>query len=69
MPSDAANEPGSGLPAPDVVVVRSSGHDLLDDQAVQMMAQAARATTLPEGLRERDLEIPLPVKFSLDEAQ
>lgn len=59
----------SALPAPDVVVVRSSGHDLLDDQAVQMMAQAARATTLPEGLRERDLEIPLPVKFSLDEAQ
>ena len=59
----------SALPAPDVVVVRSSGHDLLDEQAVQMMAQAARTTTLPDGLRGRDLEIPLPVKFSLDEAQ
>lgn len=57
------------LPAPDVTLVRSSGHDLLDEQAVQMMAQAARATTLPEGLRGRNLEIALPVKFSLDEAQ
>ena len=59
----------SALPAPDVVVVRSSGHDLLDEQAQRMMAQAARTTTLPEGLRGRDLEIPLPIKFSLDEAR
>ncbi|MFT3849343.1 MAG: energy transducer TonB [Propionivibrio sp.] len=66
---DVAIRVRSALPTPDVVLVCSSGHDLLDEQAVQMMAQAARATTLPEGLRGRDLEIPLPVKFSLDEAQ
>lgn len=58
----------STLPAPDVAVVRSSGHDLLDEQAVQMVAQAARAIALPDGLRGRDLEIRFPVKFSLDEA-
>lgn len=59
----------SALPAPDVVLVRSSGRDLLDEQALQMMVQAARATPLPESLRGRDFEIPLPVKFSLEETQ
>ena len=57
----------SVLPAPEVVLVRSSGRELLDEQALQMMTQAARATTPPEGLRGRDFEIPLPVRFSLDE--
>jgi protein TonB len=59
----------SALPAPEVALVRSSGRDLLDEQAVAMLAQAARTTALPEGLRGLDFEIPLPVKFSLDEAQ
>ncbi len=59
----------SALPVPEVALVSSSGRDLLDEQAVAMLAQAARAITLPEGLRGRDFELPLPVKFSLDEVQ
>ena len=57
------------LPSPEVVLVRSSGRDLLDEQAVAMLAQAARVTTLPESMRGSDFQIPLPVKFSLDELQ
>ena len=59
----------SALPAPDVILVRSSGRDLLDEQAMEMLAQAARATSMPEGLRGHDFQIPLPVAFSLDELQ
>lgn len=59
----------AALPSPDVVLVRSSGRELLDEQAIDMLAQAARATALPESMRGRDFEIPLPVKFSLDELQ
>lgn len=59
----------AALPLPDVVLVRSSGRDVLDEQAVEMLAQAARATALPESMRGRDFQIPLPVKFSLDELQ
>ena len=59
----------SALPAPDVILVRSSGRDLLDEQAMEMLAQAARATSMPEGLRGHDFQIPLPVAFSLDEVQ
>jgi periplasmic protein TonB len=57
------------LPSPEVVLVRSSGRDLLDEQAVEMLARAARATALPESMRGHDFQIPLPVKFSLDEFQ
>ncbi len=59
----------AALPSPEVVLVRSSGRDLLDEQAVAMLAQAARVTTLPESMRGSDFQIPLPVKFSLDELQ
>ena len=59
----------AALPSPEVVLVRSSGRDLLDEQAVAMLAQAARATTLPESMRGSDFQIPFPVKFSLDELQ
>ena len=55
--------------APDVELVRSSGRDILDAQALDMLAQAARATNLPDALRGRDFAIPMPVKFSLDEVQ
>jgi protein TonB len=52
-----------------VVLIRSSGRDVLDAQALEMMAQAARVTTLPEGLKARDLRILLPVTFSLENDQ
>ena len=59
----------SRLPMPEVILLRSSGHLVLDRQAQEMMAQAARATMLPESLRGRDLRIVLPVKFSLESDQ
>ena len=52
---------------PEVVMVRSSGRDILDEQALEMVSQAARSTLLPEGLRGRNFRLVLPVKFSLDE--
>ena len=57
------------LPVPEVILVRSSGHPVLDRQAVEMMTQAARAAVLPESLRGRDLRIMLPVRFSLEADQ
>lgn len=57
------------LPAPEVILLRSSGHSVLDRQAQEMMTQAAQATVLPESLRGRDLRIVLPVKFSLEADQ
>jgi protein TonB len=57
------------LPVPQVVLMRSSGRTILDEQALEMMTQAARATTLPDGLRGRDFRILLPVKYSLEADQ
>ncbi|MBL8413399.1 MAG: energy transducer TonB [Propionivibrio sp.] len=54
------------LPVPEVVIVRSSGQAVLDQQALEMMTQAARATSLPQSLKGRDFRILLPVKFSLE---
>jgi protein TonB len=59
----------ASLPVPDVVLVHSSGRSVLDEQALEMMLQAARVTALPEGLKGRDFRVLLPVKFSLDENQ
>lgn len=51
---------------PEIALARSSGHAALDRQAQEMIAQAARATVLPERLKGRDLRLLLPVQFSLD---
>jgi protein TonB len=50
----------------DVVLAQSSGRSVLDEQAVEMVAQAARVTRLPEGLKGRSFKVLLPVKFSLE---
>jgi protein TonB len=54
------------VPDPEVVLVRSSGRDVLDEQALEMMTQAARVTSLPQSLKGRDFRVLLPVKFSLE---
>lgn len=54
------------LPVPEVVLVGSSGRGVLDEQALEMMTQAARVTSLPQSLKGRDFRVLLPVKFSLD---
>ena len=60
---------GALAPVPEVVLVRSSGRAVLDEQALDMLTQAARVTALPEGLRARDFRLVLPVQFSLENDQ
>lgn len=55
------------LPAPQLRLLRSSGHEVLDEAALRMLSRAAAATPLPEGLRGAGFELTLPVRFSLEE--
>ena len=57
----------AAVPRPEVKLVRTSGRELLDTQALEMLAQAVRVAELPQGLRGRDLRIDLPVRFSLED--
>lgn len=50
-----------------ILLARSSGHDVLDREAVQMMAHAAASAALPESLRGREFAVRLPVVFDLDD--
>jgi periplasmic protein TonB len=50
---------------PQVQVVNSSGHDALDNAALDMLRRAAPTTPLPETLRGRAFAVNLPVKFEL----
>ena len=57
----------AALPRPDVKLMRSSGREMLDAQALDMVIQAVRVAEMPSGLRGRDLRIDLPVLFSLED--
>ncbi len=50
---------------PEIALLRSSGHDILDEKALDMVTQAAHRTDLPAGLKGRDFRVVLPVEFSL----
>jgi len=50
-----------------ILLARSSGHDILDREAVQMMSRAAASATLPDSLRGRAFAVRLPVVFDLDD--
>lgn len=52
---------------PVVSLERSSGHDELDRQALEMMAAAVNQATVPEGLRGRRFGISLPIEYRLTE--
>lgn len=52
-----------------VLLARSSGHDVLDREAVDMLLRAAGAATVPESLRGRAFAVSLPVMFDLAEGQ
>lgn len=54
-------------PLPLVTLNRSSGYPDLDEQALQIVGQAARAVAVPEALRGKDVTIPVPVRFGLDD--
>lgn len=47
-----------------VSVAQSSGHPLLDEAALAMVAQSARQALLPESLRGKEFSLMLPVSFS-----
>ena len=64
--ADVALNFNSRMRLPEVLLVRSSGHVMLDDQAVTMLSQAVRVTVLPEALKGRDFRVVLPVQFSLE---
>ena len=66
---DVALNGSSLLPEPEIVLLRSSGRTLLDEQALAMMTQAARVTTLPEGMRGRNFRIQLTMEFNLENDQ
>lgn len=66
---DIALNGSSLLPEPEIVLLRSSGRTLLDEQALAMMAQATRVTTLPEGMRGRNFRIQLTMEFNLENDQ
>ena len=55
----------AGVPA--AKLARSSGHTLLDEQALEMLGRAAAQTPLPESLRGRHFTVTLPIRFSLEE--
>lgn len=55
-----------GLPR-QTLLARSSGHELLDREALDLMARAAAATAPPESLRGRAFTVRLPVVFELEE--
>ncbi|HAC28334.1 MAG TPA: energy transducer TonB, partial [Marinobacter hydrocarbonoclasticus] len=43
----------------------SSGHSLLDDAALAMLAQAAPLPAVPDSMRGKSFTYALPVRFSL----
>lgn len=50
---------------PEIALLRSSGHAILDEKALDMVTRAAYRTDLPAGLKGRDFRVVLPVEFSL----
>lgn len=54
-----------GLGSPTVSLSRSSGHEVLDRQAVEMVEQAVSLAVMPDVMRGRGLSISLPVEYRL----
>lgn len=48
---------------PQPALVRSSGHSVLDEQALSMIEQASVRTVLPDSLKGRDFRFVLPIEF------
>ncbi|MGH8678208.1 MAG: energy transducer TonB [Burkholderiales bacterium] len=47
---------------------RSSGRDILDEEALQMVRRAAPLPQAPQGLRGRKISITVPISFRLQES-
>ena len=48
-----------------VLVQRSSGHDLLDRQALELLRKASALTPVPRALRSREFAVEVPVLYEL----
>ncbi|HSG21687.1 MAG TPA: hypothetical protein VLA64_01880 [Azonexus sp.] len=52
-----------GLAVPSVSIEKNSGHQALDEDALEMMTDAARLALIPEALRGKPFAISLPVHY------
>lgn len=57
----------AGLPEPSLRLAKSSGHVILDEQAIDMLSRAAARTALPDSLRGKNFVVPMPIRFSLQD--
>lgn len=58
---------GSGSRLVAATVTRSSGHEVLDDQALEMVRDAQPLPSPPERLRNREFTVLVPIVFRLKE--
>jgi len=63
--AELAVSSSAGASAPSVGLVRSSGYELLDDEAEVMVKRALATIRLPDDLRTRSFGLALPIRFSL----
>jgi protein TonB len=52
---------------PVVSLAKGSGYDMLDAQALEMIANAARSASIPDSLRGRQFVINAPVEYRIDD--
>ena len=57
----------AATPVPNLKLEKSSGYPLLDEQAMEMLGVAIARVPLPEDLRGKDLQVAMPIRFSLDD--
>lgn len=57
----------AGTAVPAVSINQSSGHQVLDAQAVEMMESASRLASMPERLRGKEFAMNLPIHYRLDD--
>lgn len=58
---------GGGQLVPSLAVSRSSGFQVLDEEALAMIGHAVRIVAVPEPLQGSAAAIPVPIRFSLDD--
>lgn len=46
-------------------IVESSGYQILDDAALQMLSKASPLPSIPDSMKQQTLEITIPVEYSL----
>jgi protein TonB len=56
---------GAAGGAATVTVRRSSGHEVLDRQAIETIRRAAAATPIPPALKDREIAVEIPVLYEL----